>query len=65
MRFEVEIGANGLRSLFKIADIDKTKVTLKPLNRKDGFNFKLEGKDAENFEYVIRNTDVPYRIDKK
>ena len=58
--FKVEIGPGGLKTLFKLSDIERAKVNIKPLNREKGYSFVLKGKDAYNFETVIRNTDVPF-----
>ncbi len=62
MKFEVEIGLNGLREVFEIADIDIKNIELKVLDGERGFSFELSGRDATNFEHAIRNTDVKYSI---
>ncbi len=62
MKFEAEIGLNGLREVFEISDIDIKNIELKVLDGERGFSFELSGRDATNFEHAIRNTDVKYSI---
>lgn len=61
MKYEVEIGLNGLREVFEISDIDIKNIELKVLDGERGFLFELSGRDATNFEHVIRNTDIAYK----
>ncbi len=62
MKFTVNIGLDGLREIFEIANIDSKNIKLEVIEGEEGFVFELSGRDAVSFERIIRNTDVIYKI---